>query len=177
MMLAEAGNPLSHVLDQPWTIGGHTVAWLSSQIAVLILAAALLLAAVLLLARGRGLGHVFIEAFVNFVRNQIARGWYFDRTSQPAHFLTDGLGVPAGLDHEANFGQSEIALEQTADLVRKVRLTDPDRLLHSRAVALEECLQVLSEVHRDADLIADHHTADSRWLTADRQFLSLTPAS
>lgn len=87
MMLAEAGSPLSHILDHAWSIGGRSVPWLSSQIAVLILAG-LLLAAVPALARRRGrIGYVFVEAFVSFVRNQIARPALRDKADAFVPFL------------------------------------------------------------------------------------------
>ena len=77
MMLASA-NPLEHVVDQPWVINGHSVEWMSSQIAVMILIAVGLLVAPPIMS-GRRKGRVpsgashYIELFVVFVRERIAR--------------------------------------------------------------------------------------------------------
>jgi F-type H+-transporting ATPase subunit a len=77
MMLASA-NPLEHVVDQPWVINGHTVEWMSSQIAVMILIAVALLVALPIMSSRRkgmvpaGASH-YVELFVVFVRERIAR--------------------------------------------------------------------------------------------------------
>lgn len=71
-------SPLEHLVDRPWRINGCDVPWLSSQIAVMILAALLLAAWMPFLARRRAPGAArrsmgFIELLVLFVRGQIAR--------------------------------------------------------------------------------------------------------
>lgn len=75
-MLAIA-NPIEHILDVPWRIGGRPVPWMSSQIAVMILAAGVLLVLIPgLLWRNlnrpgrRSLG--LVEMLLQFVRVQIA---------------------------------------------------------------------------------------------------------
>ncbi|HET6430028.1 MAG TPA: F0F1 ATP synthase subunit A [Phycisphaerae bacterium] len=77
-MIATAPNPLEHILDRPWTVGGEPVLWMSSQIAAMILAAVVLGVGIPLAAsRRRGMvprgTYAFVEAFVVFVRTRIAR--------------------------------------------------------------------------------------------------------
>ncbi len=76
LILAQV-NPIEEVLDAKWRINGHDVPWLSSQIAVMILAFIIL---VLLLSwatrrRIRGGGHTvgLAELYITFVRDNIAK--------------------------------------------------------------------------------------------------------
>lgn len=76
-MLASS-NPIDHIMDVPWRVGGREIHWMSSHIAVMVLATALLAVSMpLLLLRGRrrtdcvGLG--LIEVLVTFIRVQIAQ--------------------------------------------------------------------------------------------------------
>lgn len=76
-MLAIA-DPLHHVLDRPWRLGGHEVPWMSSQIAVMILSAILLAVAMPLLARRyapAGAEHSMglVEMVILFIREQMVR--------------------------------------------------------------------------------------------------------
>ena len=74
-MLA-AANPIEHIIDAPWRIGGVQINWMSSHIAVMILAALILLVSMLVLAarnvphaRRRSMG--LVEMVVLFVRKNI----------------------------------------------------------------------------------------------------------
>lgn len=75
-MLA-ASNPIEHILDVKWVVDGREVPWMSSQIAVMILAALLLLVLLPWATRRRirggshsvGVG----ELLITFVRDNIAR--------------------------------------------------------------------------------------------------------
>ena len=76
-MTPHASDPMEHVLDQPWTLDGRTVPWMSSHIAAMILVGLGCLAALPLLARRRGMVpkgpyHV-LELFVVFVREWVAK--------------------------------------------------------------------------------------------------------
>ena len=79
MLLAATDNPLVHIVDRPWRLGGVVVPWMSSQIAVMILVG-LTLAIVLplLTARRRG-GLVprgaawIVDLIVVFVRRWIVQ--------------------------------------------------------------------------------------------------------
>jgi F0F1-type ATP synthase membrane subunit a len=90
MSILAVGNPVEEILDMPWRIGGRPAPWLSSQIAVMLLASAILLAAIPLLTR-RGLPRAakgsmgLVELIVAFIRAQIA---------QPALGKRADKGVP-----------------------------------------------------------------------------------
>ena len=75
-MLASS-NPIEHILDVPWRIAGQAFPWMSSQIAVMLLATAILLiGAPLLVRRSRRRGNRsfgLVELLVAFVRQHIAR--------------------------------------------------------------------------------------------------------
>lgn len=98
-ILAVSDNPIDHVADQPWEttpyVGGDHF-WagniLSSQIAVMILAAVLLTVFVLLAARFRGVrirgrSYNLLEALVLFVRDFIARPALHDNAYRFLPFL------------------------------------------------------------------------------------------
>lgn len=85
-------NPIEHILDVPWRIGGRDIPWLSSQIGVMLLAGLILLASMPLLARRRlrrkapgDLGPV--EIVVAFVRTHIARLAMGDAGDKAVPFL------------------------------------------------------------------------------------------
>jgi len=76
-ILASA-DPVEHILDLPWRIGGRQVPWMSAQIGVMILSAALLAIAIPLLtrrnlprSRRRSMG--LVELVAVFIRDHIAR--------------------------------------------------------------------------------------------------------
>lgn len=75
MMLA-GENPLESVLDHPWRIGGQTVPWMSSQIAMMLAVGLLLAVGLPLISRRRGLvprgAYRVVEMLVLLVRNGIA---------------------------------------------------------------------------------------------------------
>ena len=77
-MLASSDNPLEHVLDHPWTVGGKPLPWMSDQIAMMLLVAAFLAIGLPLLARRRrqtvpsGPGYYLVELLVSFVRDHMA---------------------------------------------------------------------------------------------------------
>ena len=85
-------NPMSHVVDHPWIIGGRPVAWMSAQIAVMILVGVFLALVLPALARRRrgmvpgGVYHV-VEIIVLFVRERIARPALGDRADRYTPYL------------------------------------------------------------------------------------------
>jgi F0F1-type ATP synthase membrane subunit a len=89
-MLA-AANPIHHILDVTWVIGGRTVPWMSSQIAVMILAALLLAIGLPWATRRRvaGGGHTvgLAELLITFVRENIARVTLGDGADKGLPFL------------------------------------------------------------------------------------------
>jgi F-type H+-transporting ATPase subunit a len=76
MMLADSQNPLDHVIDHLWRLGGHEVPWMSSQIAAMILVG-LVLGIALPLVASRHKGFVprgfyrVIEMYITFIRDQV----------------------------------------------------------------------------------------------------------
>ena len=71
-------NPMEHIRDVPWRIGGHDIPWMSAHIGVMILAALILVIGLsILMCRGQGrsdrVGLGLIEILVTFVRVQIAQ--------------------------------------------------------------------------------------------------------
>jgi len=42
-ILAASENPIEHILDVPWRIGGREIPWMSAHIGVMLLAAVVLL--------------------------------------------------------------------------------------------------------------------------------------
>ncbi len=76
-MTLATGNPVEHILDRPWVVGGKPLPWMSSHIAAMILVGLLLAVLVpLAVSRRRGMVprgvYALVEAFVVFVRTRIA---------------------------------------------------------------------------------------------------------
>lgn len=71
-------NPIWHIVDEPWVIGGRRIEWFSAHISVMVLAALILGISMPLLARrhtrrAREHSMGLIEMIILFVRSQIAR--------------------------------------------------------------------------------------------------------